>query len=369
MAAGHGVLITPNHSSHADCYVLFHALEQLPLPPQVMTAWQVFVMLGWLQRLIYRQHGCFSIDREANDITSFRWAVRVLEQSSQPLVIFPEGEVYHLNDRVTPLRDGTPHVALVAARLAPRPVECFPCAIKYFYVTDPTPELTPVLEQIERRVELPPAESMPLEGRVERLFQRAVEVREQQVLGHTRRGPLQPRIDRLADEVLCGVEQRYALPAEAGRSEAGRFVPLRVKQVRRAIIERCASLAPTDPARQQLHADLEAAFLATQLYSYRVDYVRERPTIERIAETIDKLEEDFLELRTARVRGRRRATIHFGPSIVLQPEEVRQEDRQQAAPVLGESLRRGIQELLDAASRPSADSVRVTTKPSASIIR
>lgn len=27
---GHGVLITPNHAGHADCFVLFHALERLP---------------------------------------------------------------------------------------------------------------------------------------------------------------------------------------------------------------------------------------------------------------------------------------------------------------------------------------------------
>ena len=67
-------------------------------------------------------------------------------------------------------------------------------------------------------------------------------------------------------------------------------------------------------------AAMEDIFIVTQLYSYLPGYVAQRPTIERIAETVDKLEEDVLGVRTATVRGRRRGTVRFGePLLIEQP--------------------------------------------------
>jgi len=40
---------------------------------------------------------------------------------------------------------------------------------------------------------------------------------------------------------------------------------------------------------------MDDLFFVIQLYSYPGDYVAERPVIERIAETLDKFEEDVLQ--------------------------------------------------------------------------
>ncbi len=56
-------------------------------------------------------------------------------------------------------------------------------------------------------------------------------------------------------------------------------------------------------------------FLVSQLSSYPGDYVSERPSIERIAETLEKLEEDVLRVPLARPRGVRRAILSFGEPI------------------------------------------------------
>ncbi len=40
--AGHGILIAPNHPSHADPFALMEASDELHLPFHFMTAWQVF---------------------------------------------------------------------------------------------------------------------------------------------------------------------------------------------------------------------------------------------------------------------------------------------------------------------------------------
>ncbi len=113
-----GVLITPNHSTHADCHTLCSASEALGKPFYVMAAWQVFSRGSWLRQLALQHHGCFSIDREGTDLNAVRQARDVLIAGQSPLAIFPEGEVYHVNDRVMPFRDGPAAIALMAAKKA-----------------------------------------------------------------------------------------------------------------------------------------------------------------------------------------------------------------------------------------------------------
>ncbi|NIP84656.1 MAG: glycerol acyltransferase, partial [Planctomycetales bacterium] len=130
IGAGQGVLITPNHAGHADCYLLLEALTRLAGPSYVMTAWQVFQMMPRWQQVAYCQHGCFSVNREGRDFRAFRQAVATLATTSHPLVVFPEGEVYHLNDHVMPFREGTLMIASAAVRQGGRPVACVPCGLK-----------------------------------------------------------------------------------------------------------------------------------------------------------------------------------------------------------------------------------------------
>src|SRR6516225_2264430 len=68
IADGAGVLLTPNHSFHYDSYVMMEAARELGRPVHFMTAWQVFAMSGWFERWILRRHGCFSVNREGNDL-------------------------------------------------------------------------------------------------------------------------------------------------------------------------------------------------------------------------------------------------------------------------------------------------------------
>src|ERR1700687_711410 len=101
---GAGLLLTPNHAGHADPFVLWEAADLLGLPFYFMTAWQVFAMRTWLGRRMLQHYGCFSVDREGTDLRAFKRAVQILSEEVHPLVIFPEGEVYHVNDRVTLFR-------------------------------------------------------------------------------------------------------------------------------------------------------------------------------------------------------------------------------------------------------------------------
>lgn len=336
MQRGLGVLITPNHPGHADCYLLWEALTRLKRPCYVMTAWQVFGMAKPMDRFIWRQHGCFSVNREGTDLQAFKQAVQVLAASSHPLVVFPEGDVYHLNDRVTTFRDGTAAIAASAAKRSNRPVACFPCALKYEYIRDPTPELQQVMARLEQKVNISVQNDLPLPDRIYRFAEAMLAQREQQFLGKAASGSLEARVPALADAILQRHENAYNLrPGES-------TVPERVKALRQEIIDRQLALAEDDSRQMTLARQMEDLFVATQLYSYPGDYVRERPTIERIAETIDKFEEDILNAPTAGVRGARRGVVMFGEPVL-----VTQKGNRAALEQVTQTLQQRVQGLLD----------------------
>lgn len=324
VAAGGGVMLAVNHGAHGDPLVVFEATARLGLACRYLAAWQVFRgrlgLKGWaLQRM-----GVMSIDREGTDVRAFRTAVDILADTTYPLVIFPEGDVYHLNDRVTPLREGAAMIALTAARRRKRagtPLFVVPCAIKYFYVNDPTPELSRLMTRLERRIHWRPQADRRLVDRIYRYAGAILALKELEYLDAAGKGTLPQRISRLSESILAEMERRRA------GSVSKEPIPVRVKQVRARLIqllsgddEGAEGDEPTPAALSQaetaaIERDLEDLHLVTQLFSYPGDYVTEKPSIERIAETLDKLEEDALGVAIAPPRGDRRAVMSFGKPV------------------------------------------------------
>jgi 1-acyl-sn-glycerol-3-phosphate acyltransferase len=321
--AGCSVLITPNHPSHADPFVLLEAGDRLAGPMYFMTAWQVFAATHRVGRMVLRQHGCFSINREGNDVRAIRQAVRILQRGSEPLVIFPEGEVLHLNDRVLPFRPGAVGIAQLAARHSDRPVAVVPCGLKYFYDQPPLPALLDAMDRLEVAVAGQVERDRSLLRRLRRLGERLVALKETEHLGQPQSGPLQPRMERLISVVLGRLEDRYQI------FRPKPTVPERVKQVRYRTIRLAESAAADAERREQCRRDLQDLFLVMQLYSYPIDYLRGKPTAERLAETLDKLEEDVLGAHRATLRGLRRAVVAFGEPVIITPEFARQRNENQ----------------------------------------
>jgi 1-acyl-sn-glycerol-3-phosphate acyltransferase len=113
--AGDGVLIAPNHSHSSDAEVMVDVGRRSGQQFYFMAAWQVFRLnWGWAGFLMQRL-GAFSVDREGSDRRSVKQAVELLTTGKR-LVVFPEGEIYHLNERLAPLLDGVAFMALTAQR-------------------------------------------------------------------------------------------------------------------------------------------------------------------------------------------------------------------------------------------------------------
>jgi hypothetical protein len=337
VADGHGVLITPNHSSHADCFALYEASDQLGLPFYVMVAWQVFHQGGWLKQLILRHHGCFSVDREGTDLAALRKAREVLESEPYPLAIFPEGEVYHINDRITPFREGPAAIALLAARKGSRPIVCVPCAMRFVYVEDPTARLEELMTSLERALYWRPRPDLTLHQRIYHVAEGVLALKEIEFLGETCKGPVPARIANLIEFIVGHLEARY------GFDPSGATVPERVKALRREAVKQLTELPEDDPNRARFQEDLDDLFLVVQAFSYPGDYVAERPSIERIADTLDKFEEDVLRANTAGIRSSRKATVTFGEPIPV----VAERGKKTGAAELTRILEERVQGLLD----------------------
>ena len=105
------------------------------------------------------------------------------------------------------------------------------------------------------------------------------------------------------------IEGRYGLdPREAA-------IPERVKSIRRAAIDRLADLPPDDPAREQFLEDLDNVLLVVQGFKLPGRLRFRAAEHRRIAETLDKFEEDVLGALTATVRGTRKAIVTFSEPI------------------------------------------------------
>lgn len=313
IAANQGIMIAPNHPSHADPHVIYNAADQIQTPLFLMATWHVFhgkpLTLQWALQKI----GTYSVDRDGADMKAFKESVRILQNEKAPLVIFPEGEIYHCNDRVTPFLVGPAMIAAAATRKCDREIVIIPCAIKYQYLTDPKEQLLGAMEELERQVFWRPRTNQSLTERIYSFSEAVLSLKELEFTGRIGTGSLPERVEALSDFILSMHE------TNRGLEPSTKSIPERIKAIKsRCVKELCDEENPVHSDRQQvLYAELDDTFFVGQLFSYPGDYVAESPTIERVAETIDKFEEDALMKATATIRAQRECHIYFDEPIKI----------------------------------------------------
>ncbi len=332
VSAGHGILITPNHPTHADAYAMNAAARAARTSFYFMAAWNVFDRTHALGRWIMQKNGVFSVDREGTDVAALKIATEIVREKKHPLVIFPEGEVYHCNQRVTPFREGAAAIALMAARKANRKTICIPCALKYTYLDDPTEKLEKLMTELEQAIHWRPRPDLSLIERIYPVGGALMALKELEYLGNVRNTPLQERTQFLADYVLSTQEERYAVPHPA------ETIPERVKGLRRRLLE----VTEAQGVNARVDRDFDDLFFVIQLFSYPGNYVAEKPTIERVAETLDKFEEDVLMRYAPTPRGKLKVTVRFG-----EPIEAPAERRKSSPEELTLQLEGAVQAMLD----------------------
>ena len=143
----------------------------------------------------------------------------------------------------------------------------------------------------------------------------------------------------LSNHVLSQIEQKYNIGSDDSLLK-------RVKTLRREAINRLEESGDDSDKREQAQIDIDDLFFVTQLFSYPGDYVSGKPSSGRLAETLDKFEEDIMKVPTASIRATRRAVVSFGKPIKVE----RTKDKKTAIHTLTEQLEQNVQQLLDGIS-------------------
>ena len=143
LAAGHGIVLAPNHTRHCDPFVMGCLQHAAGRPFFQMASWHLFMNGGW-QAWMIRRLGGFSVFREGMDRAAINTAIDILAMAERPLVIFPEGFTSYANDHLNPLMEGAAFIARTAAdrRAKNSPggkVVIHPVAIKYHFHGDLRP--------------------------------------------------------------------------------------------------------------------------------------------------------------------------------------------------------------------------------------
>lgn len=319
IAAGHGIMLAPNHCRPCDPMVLGAMSGEIGRAFYILASWHLF-MQSRLQAFLLPRLGVFSIYREGLDREALKCAIQLLVDARRPLVVFPEGVISRHNDRMNHLMEGTALMLRSAARqrAAATPagqVVVHPVAIRYFHDGDVTRAIEPVLTDIEKRLAWQPQHALSPVERVLKVGAALLALKEIEFFGTPQPGELAQRIRGLVDQMLRPLEDEWL----KGRHEEN--VVARVKLLRTAMLPDLVAGELSEEEAQRRWRALETVYQAQQIALYPAGYFTPAPTPERLLETVEKFEEDLTD--TCRIHTPMRAVVDIGEALPVSADRVR----------------------------------------------
>jgi len=295
LAAGHGILLAPNHCRLSDPPALGVIVQALRQPVYVMASAHLF-REGWFPRFMLPRIGAFSVNREGMDREALKLGIEILSQAERPLVVFPEGVTSRTNDRLIPLQDGVAFLARSAARQRaaqspPGRVVIHAIALRYRFQGDVEKTLDPVLRRLEAGLSWKSRQTLPLRQRVVELGHALLNLKELEFHGETRHGPLPERLAALREDILRPLETRWLGARAAGAVHD--TVVMRVKNLRKAMLPDLVGNRLSAAERAERWRHLQSLTVAEQTFHFPPDYLGANPSPERLIETVERYEEVF----------------------------------------------------------------------------
>ncbi|MFT3784517.1 MAG: 1-acyl-sn-glycerol-3-phosphate acyltransferase [Nibricoccus sp.] len=317
VAAGHGIMLTPNHCRPCDPFVVASLGYEVGRHAHIMASSHLF-MQGRVKRFLLRRAGAFSIYREGMDREALKCAIQIVADGKRPLMLFPEGVISRHNDRLNPLMDGTAMIARSAAKQRSAQggtVVVHPVAVRYCFEGDLNGTVVPMLEDIEKRLTWRAQRELPLVDRIVKIGGALLTLKEIEFFGAPQAGDISERTQRLIDHLLVEAEKAWL----KGRRETG--VVGRVKALRTALLPDLVAGTLSPEEQESRWQTLAKLYLAQQLAFYPAGYFQPEPTPERILETAERFEEDLTD--TVRRVSPICAFVDVGEAIEVSPERVR----------------------------------------------
>jgi hypothetical protein len=158
-----GVVLASNHADERDPSVCMEFSRRSKKSFVTMCNREAFEEMLGLAGFMLQRLGYFSIERGTHDAEALSYAIEVVKKNEDFLVIFPEGEIFYMNEEVQPLHSGAVEIGMQAI-VANRQIDpdwtayIVPMAIKYHY-TEPLDDiLEHRISKMEARLLLRPQE-------------------------------------------------------------------------------------------------------------------------------------------------------------------------------------------------------------------
>jgi 1-acyl-sn-glycerol-3-phosphate acyltransferase len=283
-----GILLTPNHCRWSDPAIMGQLGGELGRFFYFVASYHLFKqsrLLGWY----LNRTGAFSVNREGADREAIRASVRILAEAERPLVLFPEGTWFRQNDRLGPLQEGVALIARQAARSAGRPIRVHPVGIKYWLLADTRPLLRRQLAHHERHLGWHPQEDLELVPRIEKLGNALLSVKEVDFLGLAQHGALDDRIRGLTETRVAELEKYYFTKSYEG------WILERIRRVRQHLVGRLPLTVADVEEHRRTEEALADLLFCENLSAHSMAYLHERPSLERLTETVQRIEETMTD--------------------------------------------------------------------------
>jgi 1-acyl-sn-glycerol-3-phosphate acyltransferase len=316
-----GIILTPNHADETDFKVCLELSRRTGRRYLFMMNREAFqeghgIAGWWLQRL-----GSFSVDRGGQNEEAKRYAIDIVKRGEEVLVIFPEGEIYYLNDLVQPFKSGAVDIgmqAVVEARVTRSDWTAYlvPLALKYRYRRP----IGLILEQRVRRMERRLSWRKGGLALQHRLAHIVAELLHRQEIAHDLElhsdglNELSERVQQVRQAVLSQIEGKYSgsivKPLAQTMDRAWRL-----SFYLRNMLAQGKHSSTT--IKDQIRKDLAALKRVAHMGGWQPEYVEVDPSQERLAETVLKLEREVYQVKRPRQLGDRGVFLRIGEPIDL----------------------------------------------------
>lgn len=361
---GERLLLTPNHPTNDDPALLLALARAAGMPFYYLACRETFDNLGGLWGPVIQRLGAYSVVRGTADRDSFRATRELLAAPGGKVVIFPEGEMHSQNDTLLPFHAGVVQLAfwvledLRKAGDMAASLSLLPVALRYEFTQDMADPINHSLHRLELAVCPSDAAEGDAYARLRRIGARMLETLEAEygLKGKKAKDEpdLTPRLNALKATLLdrAAALIGVSLPADMTQPDRMRLLLNSVYAVTHE-----EPNAQWTPYQARVHRQ-QAARAAPLLYdlnrvanwiAVQDNYIRARPTPERMANTLRRLEVEAFG--KPRLHGRRRAVIRLGQPINLAAcYAAYRADKKGTVARVTHELEQAVQEILDASA-------------------
>jgi 1-acyl-sn-glycerol-3-phosphate acyltransferase len=321
LPSGAGAILVSNHADETDmraCLELSRRCGRRFLYMMNSEAFdEGFGSAGWwLQRL-----GAFSVERGGRNEQAKRYAIDAVKRGQEVLVVFPEGEIYYLNDLVQPFKSGVVDIGMQAVVEARRTLPewtayLVPMAIKYRY----RQPIDPILKRRTGLMEQHLFRSIHSDSLPRRFGVIMAELlHRHEMIHHLEADPdriteLSERVHEVRQQVLSQAEEHYAGPTVDPRAQTMDRT-WRLSSYLRGLSRQGRRYTAED--RAAFRIDLAVLKHVARMGSWQPRYVDLDPSQERLAETVLKLEREVYGIKRPHQLAKRDVFLRIGEPIDL----------------------------------------------------